>query len=515
MATTTTNENTVTVMAPRQLHGRRQIFTEEKSITSENIRKVLNKALRVHNLNRSEIRYLQRYLRGVQPVLDRVKTANAEINNKTVVNLASQIVTFKTANFAGEPIQYVSRGSNVNVPGLVEQLNSMMLSEGKPSKDMELAKDMFTCGVGYRLILNDKAKDYLAGDLYDEAPFEIYTTEPANSFIVRRNDVTKRVLMGVTYVFLDDAQTKVEYTVYTDDSTYTIIGSAQTVGEIKTVVKHNFGMVPLIEYACNPIRMGAFEVVLPLLDAYSLLTANRIDGVEQFIQALMVFDGVDISRDEFLELKTLGAIKLPKSTDGTSNARRLYYLNEQLDQAQTQTLMDDIYDRLLQIVGMPSQGNANTSDSSNNGAMIIKSGQWDAQARILETQGMWKSSDTESVKVVLRICHDADALNELKVSDIEPKFGIHNYEDRLTKVQAFTTLIGSGCPPIQAFTLSGLSRDPEADAMAYEAYQEQQQSEQEQSLMEEVNRARTAALRSGRSSTSVSIEESGTEEQAS
>ena len=502
-------------MAPMQLHGRREIFTEVKEINSGNVKQVLNKALSVHNRNRSEIRYLQRYLRGIQPVLDRVKTANAEINNKTVVNLASQIVTFKTANFAGEPIQYVSRGNNVAVPGLVEQLNSMMLSEGKPSKDMELAEDMYTCGVGYRLILNEKAKDFLTGDLFDEAPFEIYTTEPGNSFVVKRNDVTKRVLMGVTYTFQDEAQTKVEYTAYTADSTYILSGTAMSVTEIKSVAKHNFGMVPLIEYACNPIRMGAFEVVLPLLDAYSLLTANRIDGVEQFIQALMVFDGIDIDRTEFLELKDLGAIKLPKTTDGTSNSRRLYYLNEQLDQAQTQTLMDDIYDRILQIVGMPSQGNANTSDSSNNGAMVIKSGQWDAQARILESQGMWKSSDTEAVKVVLRICHDADALNDLKVSDIEPKFGIHNYEDRLTKVQSFTTLIGSGCPPIQAFTLSGLSRDPEADAMAYESYQEQQQSEQEQSLMEEVNRARAAAVQTERSSTGVSSEESGTAEQAS
>lgn len=474
------------VVPVKELHGRKQIFSNVEAITASNVVQVLNKVLVVHNRNRAEEKYLFDYLSGKQPILDRIKQVNGDINNKTVVNIASQIITFKTANFAGEAIQYVSRGSGENVPKMVDKLNSMMLAEGKPSKDMELAHKMFTGGVGYRLVLNDKAKRYVDGDLFDEAPFEIYIPDPFNTFIVRRNDVTKRVLMGVTYVFLDDAQSKVEYTVYTDNATYTIEGTPMSAGNIKNTVTHNFGMVPLIEYPCNPIYMGAFEVVLPLLDAYNLMTSNRLDGIEQFIQALMVFEGVDVTREQFLELKDLGAIKLPPSMDGRSS--KVYYLNEQLDQQQTQTLIDNIYDRILQIVGMPSQGNANTSDSSNNGAMVIKSGQWDAQARILETQGMWKAAETEFLKAVLKICEDANVFPTetlpdgkkrpaLKVSDVEPKFGIHNYEDRLVKTQSFTTLISAGCPPLQAFTLSGVSKDPEADAIAYEAYQKEQEDD--------------------------------------
>lgn len=467
------NDDKYLPMPSASLHGRRQIFTDETVITGENVLRVLNAALSVHARNRSEIVYLEKYLRGVQPILDRVKAVNGEINNKVVVNLASQIVTFKTANFAGEAIQYVSRGSNKDTPVYVEQLNSMMISEGKPSKDMDLAQKMFTDGVGYRLVLNDKAKRYVDGDLYDEAPFEMYIPEPRNTFVVRVNDVTKRVVMGVTYTF--KGESKVEYTVYTDNETYTIHGSQLNVGEIVSVVRHNFGMVPLIEYPCNPVYMGAFETVLPLLDAYNLMTSDRLDGIEQFIQALMVFEGVDVTREQFLELKDLGAIKLPPSVDGRS--AKVYYLNEQLDQQQTQTLIDNLYDRILQIVGMPSQGNANTSDSSNNGAMVIKSGQWDAQARILETQGMWKASETEFLKAVLKICRDANAIDGLRVSDVEPKFGIHNYEDRLVKTQSFTTLIAAGCSPLQAFTLSGVSKDPEADAMAYEEYQASQEDD--------------------------------------
>ena len=503
------------MMAPMQLHGRRKIYTEESVITRDNVLDVLNKALMVHNRNRTEEIYLQRFDRGVQPILGRVKAYNDYVCNRVVVNVANQITTFKAAEFAGEPIQYVSRSSKKAVPKKIEKLNSLMISEGKRSKDYDLAYKMFCNGVSYRLILRDKAMAVARGELFDEAPFEIYIPDPQNTFVVRVNDVTKRVVMGVTYVYLDELENRVRYTVYTDNVTYTIEGTALAASRITDTVTHNFGMVTLVEYPCNGIYMAPVEVVHDLLNAYNLTMSDRLDGIEQFIQALMVFDGIDISRDDFLELKDLGAIKLPKNTDGTSNSRRLYYLNEQLDQAQTQTLVDDMYQTILQIVGMPSQGNANTSDSSNNGAVILKNGWWNAEARALETEAVWREAETETLKIILKICADANVLTGLSVSDVEPKFGRRSYEDKLTKVQSYTTMLAAGAPPIQAYAVSNIMNDPEAGALAYEAYQEQQQSEQEQSLMEEVNRARTAALRSGGSSTSVSIEESGTAEQAS
>ena len=456
---------------PLTLNGRREVFTSETEITRNNVIAVLSKALQVHELNRREILYLENYLRGIQPILHRVKQVNAEINNKVVVNIANEIVTFKTAEFAGEAIQYKSRGSNDEaILEKIACLNDMMLSEEKQSKDIELAHDMFTCGVGYRLVLHDQGR--IASDYLDEAPFEIYIPEPENTFVVKLNDVTKRVMMGVTYVFSEEADKRPIYTVYTDNVTYTIKGGPDGGLAIANEVHHNFGMVSLVEYPCNPLRMGAFEVVLPLLDAINLTQSNRLDGVEQFIQAIMVFEGVDITREQFLELKDLGALKLPPSMDGRTS--RVYYLNEQLDQTQTQTLVDDMYQTVLQIVGMPSQGNANTSDSSNNGAAIMKNGWWHAEARRLETQGMWTHAETDTVKVVLKICGDTNTLTGLKVSDVEPIYLPHNYEDLLSKTQSFSTLRAAGMPAIQAFIYSHLSKDPESDAIVYDAYQEEQ-----------------------------------------
>ena len=474
---TSTDDNHYTPVSPMELHGRRVIYTNVSEITTWDVlREVLNDALPVHARNRSEEVYLEKYLRGIQPILSRVKQYHTEINNKIVVNVANQIVTFKTSEFAGEPVTYVSRSNKKSVPKKVEKLNAMMLTEGKQSKDMELAYKMFTSGVGYRLVLRDKAEAVARGDLLDEAPFEIYIPDPRNTFVIRLNDVTKRVVAGVTYVYLDSSRNKVLYTVYTANATFKVEGTTVRAEKLVETVVHNFGIVPLIEYPCNSVYMGAFEVVLPLLDAYNACLSNRLDGIEQFIQAIMVFEGVDITREQFLELKDLGAIKLPPSMDGRTS--KVYYLNEQLDQSQTQTLVDDIYSTILQIVGMPSQGNANTSDSSNNGAIIMKNGWWNAEARSLETAGMWKEAETTFLKIVLKICEESNALNGLKVSDVEPKFTRRSYEDLLTKTQSFQTLRSAGCTSLQSFKYSHLSQDPESDAIEYDEYQ----AEREESL---------------------------------
>lgn len=459
------------------LHGRRQIFSPVEEITDGNVLDVLRKALAIHELNRAEEIYLKNYVRGIQPIRNRTKNYNAEINNKITVNIASEIITFKSSEFAGEPIMYVSRGNGMReresdepIPDKVAKVNNMMLSEGKRGKDFKLAYEMFTCGVGYRLVFHDPDQD--EDEWMDEAPFEIEIPRSENTFVVRRSDVTNRVLMGVTYVFNDPPNGGVEYTVYAPNVTYTVEQKKNGKLGIVNKQKHNFGMVSLIEYPCNPNYTGAFELVIPLMDAINLTQSNRLDGIEQFIQALMVFDGVDISREDFLELKDLGAIKLPASQGASGGGKKLYYLNEQLDQSQTQTLVDDMYKTILQIVGMPSQGDGNSSDSSNNGAMILKNGWWHAEARMLETQSMWMEAETQFLRVALKICSDTNTLTGLKLSDLEPKFWRQSYEDLLVKTQSFSTLRTSGMPAIQAFTFSHLSRDPESDAIVYDEYQE-------------------------------------------
>lgn len=447
------------------LTGRKQIFTNESIVTGENVVKVLNDALPVHLANRSDIEYLHDVLTGNQIIRDRIKPVREEINNKIVINHANQFVAFKTASLFGIPLQYVSRGSNPKTPAMIERLNSFMISEGKSSKDVKNGHWAFAVGVAYAIVLKDKSEDFMKNDEYDEAPFEIYTLDPHNTFVIRVNDVTQKVVAAVTYVFISDSE--VIYTVYTPNITYKITGNGKTAGKIKETITHNFGMIPIVEFKADPSRIGTFELVLDILDAINTVQSNRVDGIEQFIQALMVFENADIDSEKFMELKDLGALKISSSRELPA---KVYYLIEQLDQMQTQTLIDCMYQQAISVCGIPAQSNSGASDSSNNGSTIIKSGVLDASSRLKLSIQLWKESEIELLKIVLKICREANAF-DLKISEIDPKFGVFGYEDKLTKAQTFTSFIAAGAPSIQAFTYSEIAADPESASIVYDAHQ--------------------------------------------
>ena len=167
------------------LKGRREIFTDESEITKQNIRRVLAEAFEVHLRNAAEIKFLQDYERGVQPILKRVKEVRPEINNKIVENHAAEITAFKVGYVFGSPITFVQRASN-EVSGnnqkvddrKIAALNEMMFEERKASQDQKLGKDLAVCGVGYRVILPKRIKTGLS-------VFDMVKLNPQNAFVVK------------------------------------------------------------------------------------------------------------------------------------------------------------------------------------------------------------------------------------------------------------------------------------------------------------------------------------------
>ena len=72
-------------------------------------------------------------------------------------------------------------------------------------------------------------------------------------------------------------------------------------------------MIPIIEYPGNNARLGSFEIVLPLLDAINNVESNRMDGMEQLVQAFIKFINCDITKEEYevaLHLKGAGRTQI-------------------------------------------------------------------------------------------------------------------------------------------------------------------------------------------------------------
>lgn len=448
----------------RVMYGRRILISDEVEITRENILRVLDDVSSAHSANRSEIKYLWNYYKGKQPILERQKTVRPEICNKIVENRANEIVSFKLGYLCGEPIQYIARGAEPDVAEGVSKLNEMMFLENKPSFDRELIEWQLICGTSFRMVLPDDAAEK------DEVPFEIYTLDPRNTFVVYSNRVGNRPLMGVTYTE-DTKNAEKTYCIYTKDEYFEV-----KAGVVIKRENHLLGMIPIIEYPANNARLGAFEIVLPMLDAINTVASNRIDGVEQIVQAFLKFINCDISKEEYEEFLKLGAIKV-KSSDGQT--ADVDMVTTVLNQDQTQTLTDDLYQTVLTICGMPNR-NGGSSTSDTGAAVIMRDGWSLAEARAKDSELMFKRSEGSFLRLVLRIIRDMGDVT-LALSDIDIKFTRRNYEAIQSKSQVLVSMLQQDkIHPLLAFSHCGMFSDAEsAYAMSMEYYQEQEAKREE------------------------------------
>lgn len=460
----------MSVKSRANMTGRKVIYTDAETITKENVVDVLKHAVITHAFNRDDIDFLFEYNNGNQPILQRVKEVRPEINNKIVVNRANEITSFKVGYLLGEPIQYVSRDSEkTDLTDRITQLNEYMYAEDKAAKDKELA-DWFTiCGTAYRMVLPKK--------VVDDSPFHIFTLDPRQTFVVYHNGLGNKPVMGVKYVEKSDGKTV--FSVYTETEYFEIVDF-----EIKKREPHVLGAIPIIEYPANNARLGAFEVVLPLLDAYNLAVSDRMNGLEQFIQSLIKFVNVDISQEEFEKLKELGGIKF-KST--SENPADVDYLTPELNQTNTQTILSDMYQTILTICGMPNR-NGGSSTSDTGSAVIMRDGWEVAEAKAKDAEQMFKRSEKAALRLALKICKTFNKL-DLKVMDIDFRFTRRNYENITNKSTVLTTMLSNNhIHPKLAFQHCGLFPDPElAYAMSEEYYKEQKAEEDKKLEKVQVN----------------------------
>ena len=468
----------VTPVANKVMFGRRVIYSTKPVITAENVVEVVEQAYLDHLVNRSEIQYLWDYFKGKQPSLFRTRELRPELTAHVVENIANFIVSFKVGYIAGKPIKYVASTSGDDISETVGKLNDLMRIIGKETKDRELIEWCMICGLGYRYIVQNT-------NPLVKVPFNLYTLDPRNTFVIRANDYTKRVLAGVNYV--TDVNSEITFTVYTEDAVYTFKkGNGRAAKQQNT-----FGLIPIIEYQNNTARQGCFEIVLTMLDAINDFDCARNEAVQQFVQSLMVLYNCQVDDDVTANsIRQAGMIMLKSTGDSKADIK---ILSEQLDQAQNQTLKDDMYQAVLSICGVPGQGNANASDSSNNGAIVLRNGWQGAETRAQSFETMFHLPEQEMLLVVSVLCSGIGGI-AFDPTDLEIKFTRRNYENILSKSQTLVTMLQNDkVHPQKAYEASGLFVDTEeAYQMGMEWYETQQKkAEAEQKAMLQAQQEKT------------------------
>ena len=369
------------------LTGRRSIETPETEINRTNVLKVvMGKAEPIHLLNKNEIRFLHNYYLGSQPVLHRTKEYHAEITNRIVENHANECVGFYTGYMSGTPCSYVRSETATGDGEEIARLSNALQYEGKDALDRRLWQWMLECGQGYRIVLPDKGYN---GNYPDETPLLVDVPDPDMAYVIYNSGIGHKPIANVLHIprnYQNDLNDLI--CVYTPNQYFEIDNGKVTKSE-----NHSLGMLPMVEYKLNPERMGLFEPAIPVLDAINDLESNRLDGVAQFIQSIMVFTNCLVDEDALNKVKELGAMCL-KSTSGLPAS--VSQIANELDQQQSQTLLDSMLNVYRSLTAMPSATGSENATSDNVGAVIVRNG-WnhtEARAQQYENYGLQNKLQT-------------------------------------------------------------------------------------------------------------------------
>lgn len=463
----------------RVFFGRRVLThsIKKSELTAEKIRKILPQVLREHEKNSTEINYLYNYYKGNQPILKKKKNVRPEINNKVLENHAFEIVEFKKAYVYGEPVQYVQKGEKDNniINPEISELNKFMESEDKSSRDKELAEWQYICGTSYRWIdIDNENEDE------DEAPFEIRIPDPRRTFVVYSSGIKgEQLFSGYYSYFSDTVQTEngEEYiskyriiTIYTETfmcefkesfGNFELLNMRMPINDNEHVEVQEYPLPikghRIVEYPLNQARLGLIELVITGLNALNRIKSDDLDGIDQFVQSLLVFINQEVDLETFKALVEAGAIQV--TSNDPSKPADVKLLTSQLLHSETKIVTDDLYNNVLTICGVPRL-NDKPSGGDTGQARLLGEGWTMADERAKQDELSFKKSERQSLKLVLKICKYKGKLKSLKISDIDIKFTRNKSDNLLVKTQGLMNMKQAQVPPDVAFTICGLFSDP-------------------------------------------------------
>ena len=451
------------------LYGRLDIYATVDDITPENVMEELNSALVFHIKNMMEEEFLYWYRRGIQPILGRTKDVREDILNIVQENHAEEFTAFKNGYFLTAPVNYSARRKGVQAR--VKKLNEFLYRSGKYEADNKTADWFHTVGKGVL---------YVEPNDDPEVPFKAYSLDPRSAFVCYSLRPGNAPVMGVNTVTVDG---KVKFDVWTEKYVFRLSGTTTgkmityenncnflaTAVNLESVEPNVLGKIPIIEYRYNNVNMSSFESAIPLIDEISNIYSNCCDGVEQFIQSLAIAVNCEFPENTTItDIRKAGMIALRSIGENKADFK---VLSEQLDQSQTKTLIDSLYDEILRICAMPSRSNGGSTYDTTGAAVLANFGWYQADAAARNTEDLFKESNRQFDAIVVEILKRKQ-LVDIDLSDFELSFVRNETANVQSKAQAFQTLMSAGLHPELAAAKSGISSDPVKDMKMSEKWLE-------------------------------------------
>lgn len=423
----------------------------------ENFKKFINEINTIRNKNNAEIDYLIKFKKGINGILEKIRTDKSSINNICIVNFAHEIVEFKKGFTVGKPIKYVNNSDEKN--DSMKYLLRYLTKVFKKSKDLNKYENLYTYGIAHTFTKFTSKKI----NPEKESPFEyeildstkvccVYSSEVGNPklFSLYESNIEKRNIHENNYKL---------YTIYYGNKSMIIKYDSSEYSKYQDE-KIEPNDDPITEYELNQSRMGAFEPVLSSLKTINLVRSNQLDDIEQFINSYIVF----LNQNAKYITENIDKFKKHRifclQTNNEKTPADVKMLQTSLNHGDINEIFNDTKQDIFNQVGVP-MATSNTGQGVSGEAQTYGGGWENAQAiSNIETTyvSQFERQDLEKMIFIAESVVDSP-IKDLFDGDIEIKYTINKSNNILTKMQAFKYWIDLGGTWERGLEITDLSDD--------------------------------------------------------
>ena len=142
--------------------------------------------------------------------------------------------------------------------------------------------------------------------------------------------------------------------------------AGELIGDPSLDREHSFGEVPVVEYLNGVDRIGDFEPVVSLIDAYNILQSDRVLDRERLVDAILAFYGSDFDKEQRKELKDSRILSnLPPDA-------KIEYITKNINESDADVLRQNIVTDIHKISMTPDMSDKEFAGNSSGVAIAYK-----------------------------------------------------------------------------------------------------------------------------------------------
>lgn len=386
--------------------------------TDEVVNGLINSTQRERNVENYDALYAY-YM--TKPVTERP----APHDIRVIVGHARYITKINVGYLLGNPVQYLASDGIDLKP-----LDSLYSNQTISNLDVELATDASIFGHAFERVYTNK-----------EGKSRSAKIDPRNIILAYDDTVEHNKLFAIIYTQsynTDGTEIRGQYecTILTDTLIKERVLKDKTLvsADNSEDIQHSYGEVPVIEYVNGSDRMGDFEPVVSLIDAYNILQSDRVIDRERLVDAFLMISGASFTPEQ------QKALKEGRIVSGLPADAEMKYIIKNINEADADVLRETLMSDIHKISMTPDMSDKNFVGNSSGVALLFKLLPF--EDHIKEKERYFENGLMDRFRMYNRILAAIGKMKAVELADIDAVFKRALPQNDLEISQMINNLVG-------------------------------------------------------------------------